>query len=207
MTINGIVNFIGITIGENASNDSGICILNEKNEIIRIDKAYSMDELTDCVSKISGKNNSIICVDMPEYYEMLEGKWRIVAKATKPLNLETSFSGKDNWASRYSDRGSDFYRKLSKENKNVYRYCSNHTKTALELHPYMKERTPAGCKFLQALIKEKLEIKNFPSNMVPVSVLDAILGSYIAKVIATGELGKDYDYCYKYKDIDIIGLI
>ena len=71
----------------------------------------------------------------------------------------------------------------------------------------MKERTPAGCKFLQARIREKLGIKNFPSNMVPVSVLDAILGAYIAKVIAQGELGKNYDYAFKYKDVDIIGLI
>ena len=155
MAYTGILNFIGITIGENASNDSGICILNNQNEIIRMDKAYSIDELTDCVNRISGKRNSIICVDMPEYYEMLEGKWRIVSKATKPTNLEEQFSGKDNWASRYSDRGAEFYRRLVKENYNVYRYCSNYTKTILELHPYMKERTPAGCKFLQATIKEK----------------------------------------------------
>ena len=65
MAIEGIFNFIGITIGENASCDSGICIINMYNEIIRIDKAYSIDELTDCVNRIAGKNNSGICVDMP----------------------------------------------------------------------------------------------------------------------------------------------
>ena len=123
--IEEIFNYIGITIGENSSCDSGICILNNKNEIVRIDKAYSIDELNDCVRRISGKNNSVICVDMPEFYEMLEGKWRIVNKGTRPFHLETDFDGKDNWTSRYSDRGSDFYRKLQKENFHVYRYCSN----------------------------------------------------------------------------------
>ena len=54
----GIFNYIGITIGENASCDSGICIINKENEIIRMDKAYSIDELTDCVNRISGRNNS-----------------------------------------------------------------------------------------------------------------------------------------------------
>ena len=206
MSIDGIFNFIGITIGENASCDSGICIINRANEIIRIDKAYSIDELKDCVDHIAGRNNSVICVDMPEYYELLNGRWRIINKSIKPLNLDFEYKGKENWNSRYSDRGSDFYRKLLAENYHVYRYCSNFTKTILELHPYMKERTPAGCKFLQMAIKEKLGIKNFPPNMVPVSVLDAILGAYIAKVIANGELNKDYEIGYKYKDIDIISL-
>ncbi len=144
---------------------------------------------------------------MPEYYELLEGRWRIINKPTQPLNLDFEYQGKDNWNSRYSDRGSDFYRKLLAEGYNVYRYCSNFTKTVLELHPYIKERTPAGCKFLQMGIKEKLGIKNFPPNMVPMSVLDAILGSYVAKVITNGEKGVDYDYGFKYKDIDIISLL
>lgn len=206
MSIENIFNFIGITIGENASCDSGICILNKKDEVIRIDKAYSIDELKDCISKIAGKKNSVICVDMPEYYELLEGKWRIVNKSIKPLKIDFNYEGKDNWTSRYSDRGSDFYRKLAAEGYNVYRYCSNFTKTILELHPYMKERTPAGCKFLQMGIREKLGIKNIPPNMLPVSVLDAILGAYIAKIIAKGELNKDYEIGYKYKDMEIISL-
>jgi len=207
MINDGIFYYIGITIGENSSCDSGICILNRDNEIIRIDKAYSIDELTECVRNIAGKKNSVICVDMPEYYEMLEGKWRIVNKGIRPLNLDGEYKGKDNWTSRYSDRGSDFYRKLEKEYSHVYRYCSNFTKTILNLHPYMKERTPAGCKFLQLTIKEKLGIKNFPPNMVPVSVLDAILGAYIAKTIANGNQGEDYDFDFKYKDINIVNLL
>lgn len=206
MSIDNIFNYIGITIGENASCDSGICVINRNNELIRIDKAYSIDELRDCVLRIAGKKNSVICIDMPEYYELLEGKWRIVNKAVQPMKIDFDYQGKDDWTSRYSDRGSDFYKKLVAEGYNVYRYCSNFSKTILELHPYMKERTPAGCKFLQMAIKEKLKVKNLPPNMLPVSVLDAILGAYIAKTIATGTLNIDYEVGYKYKDIDIISL-
>lgn len=204
---NNTTKYIGISIGENSSCDSGICILNMNKEIIRIDKAYSMDELIDCVNRIEGLKNSIICIDMPEYYEMLDGKWRIVNKMTKPLNLDYKFEGKEYWTSRYSDRGTDFYKKLCAKGFRVYRYCSNYTKTILELHPYMKERTPSGCKFLQLKIKEKLDIKNFPPNMLPVSVLDALLGAYIAMVIANGKLDVNYHNSYKYKDIDIVGLL
>ena len=49
MINDGIFNYIGITIGENASCDSGICIINTKNEIVRIDKAYSIEELSECI--------------------------------------------------------------------------------------------------------------------------------------------------------------
>ena len=202
--MDNIFNYIGITIGENASCDSGICILNRQNEIVRMDKVYSIDELKYCVNKISGKKNSVICVDMPEYYEMLNGKWRIVNKNISPLNMNGQYKGKDNWDSRYSDRGSEFFRKLLADGYNAFRYCSNYTKTALELHPYMKERTPSGCKFLQGAIKEKLKIKNFPNNMLPISVLDAVLGAYTAKVIADGQKDIDYEYSYKYKDMDIV---
>ena len=37
-----INSFIGITIGENSNEDSGICVINCKNELIRMDNAYSM---------------------------------------------------------------------------------------------------------------------------------------------------------------------
>ena len=43
--------------------------------------------------------------------------------------------------------------------------------------------------------------------MVPVSVLDAILGAYIAKTIANGNQGEDYDFDFKYKDINIVNLL
>ena len=50
----------------------GLCVSLSGCMETDIDKAYSIDELTDCINKIAGKNNSVICVDMPEYYEMLE---------------------------------------------------------------------------------------------------------------------------------------
>lgn len=50
-----IDSFIGMTIGENSNEDSGICVINRKNELIRMDKAYSIDELTNCVKKYSRK--------------------------------------------------------------------------------------------------------------------------------------------------------
>ncbi len=199
--------FIGITIGENSNEDSGICIINRKNELIRMDKAYSMDELTNCVKNIAGKFNSIICIDVPDYYEMLNGKWKLEAKLYHPLKVSGTFTAREGWDKRYSERGKDFCKKLISEGYDIYRYSSNYMATALNIKPYMKNNTPAGCKFLNMQIKEKLKIQNLPNNMLPFSVLEAILGAYLAKVIATGEEGKDYVFNGEFKDIKTVGLL
>lgn len=205
MKTNNIHNFIGISIGEGASDDSGVAVINTKNELIRIDKAYSIDELRQITENLNGKANSIICIDMPEYYEMLNGKWRIEAKHYKCFNLEPDANLSD-WKSRYSDRGTSLYKDLLNKGYQTYRYDSDYTKTILNIHSYMKDRSPAGCKFLQLNIKEKLGIKNLPTNMIPISVLDAILGAYIAKVIASGKENEDYHFNAVHKDIQIVSI-
>ena len=202
-----IDSFIGITIGENSNEDSGICVVNNKNELIRMDKAYSMDELTNCVKNLAGKYNSVICIDMPDYYEMLNGKWKLEAKLYHPLKVGGEFAAREGWDKRFSDRGKDFCKKLSAEGYEIYRYSSNYMATALNIKPYMKNNTPAGCKFLNMAIKEKLKIQNLPNNMLPLSVLEAILGAYLAKIIATGQEGVDYVFNGQFKDIKIAGLL
>ncbi|MDD3594120.1 MAG: hypothetical protein PHX18_05785 [Candidatus Gastranaerophilales bacterium] len=205
MKNNNIHNFIGISIGKGASDDSGIAVIDSKDELIRIDKAYSIDELKLIIDNLSGKSNSIICIDMPEYYEMLNGKWRIESKHYKCFNLEPDDNLSD-WKYRYSDRGTGLYKDLLDKNYRVYRYDSDYTKTILNIHSYMKDRSPAGCKFLQLNIKEKLGIKNLPSNMMPISVLDAILGAYTAKIIASGTKDEDYHFNAEHKDIQIVSI-
>lgn len=199
--------YIGITIGKSATDDSGICVLSDNNELIKIDKAYSIEELTTCVNNISGKQNSIVCINVPEYDEMLEHKWRIENKPYRTLKEYPIDSPKNKWTNRFSDRGSDFCKKLSEAGLKVFRYHPLYIKTLLNLHPYMKERTPAGCKFLQQSIKERLNITDMPTNMLPISTLDAILGAYLGKIIATGEENIQYKQMGEIKNIPVMTII
>ena len=43
--------------------------------------------------------------------------------------------------------------------------------------------------------------------MLPLSVLEAILGAYLAKMIATGQEGIDYIFNGQFKDIKMAGLL
>lgn len=191
-------------MGSSSTDDSGICVLNARNELLKIDKAYSMSELTECIGSICGKNSAVICVDLPRYSTLLDGKWRMEAKHYQSFTVGTNYNTKDNWTDRFSERGTEFCKNLVEMGYELYRYNSDYTKTMLNINSYVKPRTPAGCKFLQQALKEKLEIKGLPSNMVPLSVLDAILGAHTAKSIFNGEKGVSYKEVGIYKDISVV---
>lgn len=204
---NGTHCFIGISFSSSATDDTGIVILNPEKQILKIDKAYTLDEIRDCINRINGKDNAIICADLPKYNTMLNGKWRIESKHYKTFNLNGEYQGRDNWTQRFSERGSDLCKQLLAQGYRVYRYNSDITKTLLGLHPPVKSKTPAACKFLQQSIKEKLGVDGLPSNMVPRSGLDAILGAYIGMCIANGEIGKDYKETGIFKDIPVMSVV
>ena len=47
-----------------------------------------------------------------------------------------------------------------------------------------KERSPADCKFLQQTLKYEWGFDDLPSNMMPMSQLEAIVGAILAKETA-----------------------
>ena len=197
--------FIGVSLGSSATDDSGICILNSENELIKVDKAYSINEISQCINNIAGKNDAVICVDLPRYSTLLNGKWRMEAKPYQLFNInEKQKKEKVDWTGRFSERGLEFCQNLISQGYELYRYNSDYTKTVFNINSYVKSRTPLGCKFLQQAIREKLEIKGFPSNMVPLSVLDAILGAYTAKLIQKGQKEINFKEIGVYKNISVI---
>jgi hypothetical protein len=197
--------FIGISLGSSSTDDSGICVLSAENELIKVDKAYSINEISQCIDNIAGKNNSVICVDLPKYNTLLNGKWRMEAKPYQSFNINgKQTSEKDNWTDRFSERGSELCKNLISQGYELYRYNSDYTKTLLGINTYVRTRTPLGCKILQQAIKERLEIQGFPANMVPLSVLDAVLGAYTAKLIEKGQKEINFKEIGVYKNIPVV---
>ncbi|MFA6989625.1 MAG: hypothetical protein WC197_06110 [Candidatus Gastranaerophilaceae bacterium] len=197
--------FIGISIGSSNTDDSGICILNSENELIKVDKAYLINEIMQCINNIAGKNNAVICVDLPKYSTLLNGKWRMEAKPYRLFNInEKQKKEKTDWKDRFSERGTELCKNLISQGYELYRYNSDYTKTMLNINSYVKARTPLGCKFLQQAIREKLEVQGFPPNMIPLSALDAILGAYTAKLIKNGQKEINFKEISVYKNIPVI---
>jgi hypothetical protein len=54
----------------------------------------------------------------------------------------------------------------------------------------LKSRSPAGCKYLQEMLRQKLGIKGLTSNIMSFSALDAIIGAYTSWAIFNGEQTK-----------------
>ena len=112
----------------------------------------------------------------------------------------------DKWADRFSTRGCDCLNALKNDGVEIYRYDLYDLKTFLGLNSLYKDRTPADCKYLQSFLKYEFTLDNLPSNLLPVSQLEAILGAYLSYIINTGTLNEDYKKKFEFKGIDVMGL-
>ena len=55
------------------------------------------------------------------------------------------------------------------------------TRQSLHLNSCFKERSPADCKFLQQALRLEWGFDDLPTNMMPMSQLEAIVGAILAK--------------------------
>ncbi len=200
--------FIGLSIGSDSSNESGIAVIDRDLNLIKSDKAYQLSELKTIIANFSllaPPENTIMCVDLPKNIMMLNGRWRIESKQTQVLTSNTIDPGKNPpWKKRYSDRGAELCNYFSALGMDVYRYNPYFTINVLRLNPPYRVRMPAGCKFLQSIIDEKLNIKGIPSNLLPLPVLLGLIGAFTGWKIATGEENVDYKQISAYKNMPVV---
>lgn len=200
--------FIGLSIGTDASNESAVVVLDRDLNLIKTDKVYQLPELKAIISNFSAlapPQNTILCVDMPRNTTMLTGKWRIESKQTQILTLNDKENiEKSSWKYRFSDRGTDICTHFLAQGMDVFRYNSYFTINMLKLSPPYKSRIPAGCKFLQSIIEEKLKIKGIPSNLLPLPAMLALVGAFNGWKIATSEENEGYKQIGVFKNIPIV---
>lgn len=204
--------FIGLSIGIDTSNESAVVVIDSDLNLIKVDKAYQLPELKTIItnfSELAPTKNTVLCVDLPRNATMLTGKWRIESKQTQILTLndKESIDKKSSWKLRYSDRGSDICNHFSSIGMDVYRYNSYFTINMLKLNPPYKTRIPAGCKFLQLIIEEKLKIKGIPTNLLPLPAMHALIGAYNSWKLSTSKENSGFKKIGVYKNLPIITAI
>ena len=199
--------FIGLSIGTDASSESGIAVLDRDLKLIKTDKAYNLNEIKLIVSNIAPSENTIVCIDLPRNTTLLTGKWRISSKQTQILKLNNTELPKSSWKTRFSTRGSELCSHFTDIGMDVYRYNPYFTINMLKLNSPYKSRSPAACKFLQIIIEEKLKISGIPSNLLPLPTLQAIIGAFIGWKISTGSENTDYRQIGVYKDTPIVSAV
>lgn len=176
--------FIGLMLSAGANTESGVAVLDKNNEIILLDKLFTMQDVQHFFDNFASLKNSQVCISLPWDNSMLNGKWRILSKLYQPVGSNENFQNTDNWTQRYSNRGSEYFTSLMEQGININRFELYLTRQALNLDSCFKERSPADCKALQNALKLKCGFSSLSSNMMPMAHLEALVGTVLAKNIS-----------------------
>ena len=173
--------YIGLSLASGSSMDTGVAVIDENDQIILLDKFYKMNDIIYFFENYNNLKFSKMCVSMAWDRTMLEGKWRILSKPYQMVATNPHMPNRENWTQRYTNRGSEFLKELSDSGIEVNRFELYLTRQSMHLNSCYKERTPADCKFLQQTLKLEWGFSELPSNMMPMSQLEAIVGALLAK--------------------------
>lgn len=198
--------FVGISLGSNSTNETGVAVIDKDLNIITLDKLFSMEDVRFFFKRFVGKQNAVINVALPENPQMLNAKWKLISREYQLVQSNKLINQDSDWIQRYSHRGCDVFSELKVNNIDVYRYDIRDLKLAFGLSGIYKDRSPVDCKALQSALKHKFGFKELPANMLPVSQLEAILGAYLGVIMATNTTEYNCKVKAQYKDIDVIGI-
>lgn len=193
--------YIGLMLSSGANTESGVAVLDRNNEIILLDKLFSMQDVQHFFDNFSSLKNSQVCISLPWDNSMLNGKWRILSKPYQLVSSNKNFQNTDNWTQRFSNRGTDYFNTLVENGIKINRFELYLTRQALRLDSCFKERSPADCKALQNALKLNHGFNSLPSNMMPMAHLEAIVGAILAKKISENEKEKPI---FEFKGIPVI---
>ncbi|MFA7658379.1 MAG: hypothetical protein WCY19_02995 [Candidatus Gastranaerophilaceae bacterium] len=195
--------FIGLMLSSGANTESGVAVLDKNNEIILLDKLFSMQDVQHFFENFSSLKDSQVCISLPWDNSMLNGKWRILSKPYQLVASNENFQNTDNWTQRFSNRGSEYFNSLAENGIKVCRFELYLTRQALKLNSCFKERSPADCKALQNALRIKYGFNSLPSNMMPMAHLEALVGAVLAKNISEG-IKKDEKPLFEFNGIPVI---
>lgn len=198
--------FVGISLGSNSTNETGVAILDKDMKIVTLDKLFSMEDVRFFLKRLVGKQNSIINIAMPENPLMLNAKWKLMSREYQLVQSCELINQDSDWIQRYSHRGCDVFSDLKQEGIDVFRYDIHELKSSLSLSGVYKDRSPVDCKALQSALKFKYGFKELPSNMLPVSQLEAILGAFLGLIMVDKVDGLKSKMRSVYKGIEVIGI-
>jgi hypothetical protein len=193
--------YVGVALASTSAMDSGVVVLDEDNNLITVEKLYRMDDIINFFNKFELLEQSQICISLPWDKTMLEGKWRIFGKLYQMVASNENIPNRANWTQRYCARGTDFFKSLTDKGAVVNRFELYLTRQNLRLNSVFKERSPADCKFLQQTLKTEWGI-DLPSNMMPMSQLEAIVGALLAKQNA--KKPENMNVLFQFKDLNVI---
>ena len=196
--------YIGLSLASGSSMDSGVAVIDENNKIILLDKLYKMSDVIFFFENFSSLKNSKICVSVPYDRTMLDGKWRILSKPYQLVATNKLMPNRDNWTQRHSNRGSEYFKELTDRGIKVNRFDIYMTRQSMHLNSCYKDRSHADSKNLQQELKFEWGFSDLPSNMIPMSHLEAIIGAMLAKENVHNP--DKIRSIYKFRNLEVIDI-
>lgn len=172
--------YIGLALSASSGMDSGVAVLDEDNNLILVDKLYTMNDVMFFFDNYPMLKYSKVCVSLVWDRTMLNGKWRILGKPYQLVATNPLMPNREGWTQRYSTRGCEYFKSLVEKGIEVNRFELYLTRQSMNLNSCYKERSPADCKFLQQTLKYEWGL-DLPANMMPMSQLEAIVGALLAR--------------------------
>lgn len=196
--------FVGISLASGATTESGVAIIDSSLNIITLDKLFTIEDVKFFMDNFVGKKNAIFNIALPENPTMLNAKWKLHSRQYQLVQTSRLINKKSDWIQRYSVRGSDYFKELQESGLDLFRFDIRDLKSSFGLSGMYKDRTPVDCKAFQSALKYKFQIKELPTNMLPVAQLEAILGAYLGFGMYTKAC--NCKIRSQYKGLDVIGL-
>ena len=198
--------FVGLSLGSCSTNETGVAIIDKNLNIITLDKLFSMEDVRFFFKRLVGKQNSVINIAIPENPQMLNAKWKLHAREYQLVQSCPLIQDLSDWTERFSHRGCDVFSELKEQGVDIFRFDIRELKSSLGLSGIYKDRSPVDCKALQSALKHRFGFKELPSNMLPVSQLEALLGAYLGIIMANGTLEFECKPKASYNGIEVIGI-
>ena len=196
--------YIGLSLAASSGMDSGIALLDEDNQLILLDKLYTMNDVMHFFDNFSSLKYSKICVSLVWDRTMLNGKWRILGKPYQLVATNPLIPNREGWTNRYSTRGCEYFKSLVEKGVDIKRFELYLTRQSMNLNSCYKERSPADCKYLQQMLKFEYGL-DLPSNMMPMSQLEAIVGAILARENTKNP--SNIKIISNFKDFDVIDFV
>ncbi len=195
--------YIGLALSATSGMDSGVAVLDEDNNLILVDKLYTMNDVMFFFDNYPMLKYSKLCVSLVWDRTMLNGKWRILGKPYQLVATNPLMPNREGWTQRYSTRGCEYFKSLIEKGVEVNRFELYLTRQSMHLNSCYKERSPADCKFLQQTLKNEWGL-DLPSNMMPMSQLEAVVGALLAR--ETAKNPQNIRIVSNFKDFNVIDI-
>lgn len=186
--------FVGIDMAPIDSLETGIAVLDRNRHILRMDKMSENEDLLLFLDNLAPPENLIVALDIPKSLS-IPSKWRQQQIKMHPLRLRDGIPNATREVvptDRFAQRAKAFYEAVDERGILMVNFFTAHAKLRYDLNIPFRHRSPQGCRAMQAAMKQKLGIRDVPTNLMPSSVLDAMIGAYTAWMLYRGREGEQF---------------